>query len=188
MSFGFAAIGDSKTAGMLCCGYQDNLKASLEASGNWPVVRQLNELATGGKTTALAAAGIDAYLAAFTDPAAAPDWVLINLGSNDFAAIDAATLTQAAWEADMGYVLDAIHAKWPQAMVGLMRPIYIGFETAVDLYDDTWIPAVLSTRSSFAVAGPDERVFLPGHMDGATHPDESGFILTAAAWQTAMGY
>lgn len=188
MSLTFVAIGDSKTGSVDCCGYQDDLLASLQATENWPVVSGLPSFATGGQTTASARTGIDAYLATFSDPAIKPDWVLVNLGSNDFPAMLAGSLNQAGWEADMGYIIDALHTKWPAAQIGLARPIYLGYETQFDLYADTWIPGALASRSGFTFLGPDERSYLPGHMDDDTHPDESGYVLTAAAWQTAMGY
>lgn len=144
--------------------------------------------AVGGVTTATVASQIDAFLA---DKTAQPYWpraVLVNLGSNDFQGIEAGTITQAAWEADMGHILDALHTAWPDAVIFLMRPVWYRYETSFNPYNDTWIPSVLSPRASWAFEGPDERTFLVEgvNMTDGTHPNASGYSETENQWLTAI--
>lgn len=185
------AIGDSKTVGWVCCyttgGYRPTLTASLVATGGFEESSFIGVNASNGITTADSKAQIDAFLASVTDSDGAKV-VLINLGTNDLPGIRAGTITQAAWVSDMGYILDAVHVKWPSALAYLMRVYRSDYTAEQDELDDTYIPAVLATRGAFAFVGPDERTFLPGNVTDTTHPNETGYALTAAEWQTAMGY
>lgn len=144
--------------------------------------------AVPGVTTATAAGAIDAFLAAITEQSDTPVWVLYNLGSNDLAGISDSSITEAAWKANTGYIFDAIHTKWPNAQIRAMRVYWAGAEAAAATLNDSWLPAVISTRSGFVAVGPDERLFLPGNLTDATHPNATGYSLTAAQWQTVMGY
>jgi len=187
------AIGDSKTVGFGCCaatgGYQPTIISNLNAALPTKDYQWLGVDAVGGVTTHTVASGIDAFLATLNNQDKLPEWVLINLGSNDLQGADNGSLTKAAWTADLAYILDAVHAKWPAVMVGVMRPYWLGYNTGMTRMDDTWIPEVVASRSAWAIVGPDERVFLEeGVTVDVTHPNAAGYVLTAAAWQTAMGY
>lgn len=178
-------IGDSKTLGEACCvstqGYR-SLLMGLNASLRIPYIN-----ATNGITVAGTRAGIDANLAAY--PGMPLDFVLVNLGANDAQTMP----TQAAFEADLGYILDAVHVKWPAARVLVMR-VWRRNQVANSNTIAGWIANALSGRSAWASAGPDERVFLEGGDNGATnmsddaHPNASGYALTAAQWYAVMGY
>lgn len=117
-----------------------------------------------------------------------PDYVLINLGANDMVALP----TEAQWTGDLGYIVDAMHRRWPLARVLLMRPWRRSFETAADTLA-AWITETIATRPWCAL-GPDEQVFLKGDDNGASltvegvHPNHAGHLATAAAWQAAMGF
>lgn len=183
------AIGDSKTVGLPCCaaknGYRDELVAGIRNHDPTNNVEFSGVLAASEKTTAQTLADLPAFIAAQTQ---APDWVLINLGTNDLSAIRLGTVTEAGWKADMGAILDAINAEWPSAKVRLMRPIWIGYEVEAASLNDVWMPSVLSTRSDWAAVGPDERDYMTGFMPDNIHANSAGYTLTAAEWQTAMGY
>lgn len=186
------AIGDSKTVGVPCCaaqgGYRDPLIADLNALGTNEFRFLTPAYAVSGTTADATAAVIQSYLDGFVEAEKVPAHVLINLGANDLGYIANASINQAAWVADMGVILDAVHAKWPTAHAYLMRIYNSNFPTEQDLYDDTWIPAVLVGREAWASVGPDERTFLPGNMADGAHPNATGYDITAAEWQTVIGY
>lgn len=64
---------------------------------------------------------------------------------------------------------------------------------ALDNMNDVLLPSVLSTRSSWAHPGIDERLILEGGDDGATftadgvHPTDAGYELEATAWLSVLG-
>lgn len=182
------AIGDSKTLGETCCnginGYRNTLVTNLTATGNWPSVGFTGALGQSGGTTATVNGLVPAFLASQT---LQPQWALVNLGSNDVPKIHDGTLTSSAWLASMGTLLDAIHARWPSTQVRLMRVYHTTYPTECDTIAG-WMDTVVASRSAWAAVGPDERVFLPGHVSDVTHPDSTGYGLTASAWQTVMGY
>lgn len=186
------AIGDSKTYGGSCGqpvgAYRPHLEAGLKATGNWGDVQFMRSYAAPGVTTAGAAAQIDAYIASMVEVEKVPEWALVNLGANDGPLYEAGNLVEATWKANTGYVLDAVHAKWPAAKVRVMRWIRTDTPLAMAALNDNWLPAVLATRAAWAEVGPDERTFLPGHLCDVTHADATGDALTAAEWQAAMGY
>jgi len=129
---------------------------------------------------------VDADLAAATYT---PRVILFNLGANDVVAIPA----EATWKTNLAYILDAFNTKWPGAKVYLMRPWRRNYGAECNSLA-TWIADVISTRSTWASVGPDERVFLEGGDDGATytydgvHQNAAGATLTAAQWHAVIGY
>lgn len=141
-----------------------------------------------GATVASRAATIAADIAAMGYVATMKQ-ILVNLGANDVGALPA----EAAWEANLATILDAMNAAWPAAKVYVMRPWRRGYAAECDTVA-TRIGHVLATRGAWAFVGPDERVFLENGDDGATytvdgiHPNAAGYALTAAQWKTALGY
>lgn len=186
-----AAIGDSKTYGSTCCvatgGYRDLLTADLTALGS-NEFRFLPAYAVPGVTTATVAGNIQSYLDGFVEVEKVPESVLINLGSNDLFWINQGSVNQASWTANMGTILDAVHAKWPTANVYLMRVYNSDWPTEQTALDDTYIPAALVGRTAWAFVGPDERTFLPGNTSDNTHPTAHGYDLTNEEWQPVLGY
>ena len=180
-------IGDSKTDGAPCCtatgGYQPYLLEQLIHSEQHNDVEIIGDLSNGGWTTATAYSNFAAFAATMTQD---PDFVLINLGTNDLADIRTGSLVEAAWAMDD--LLDAIHAEWPSAQARLMRVIRTDYTTEQDLLDDTWIPNVLASRSAWASLGPDERVFLPPDLGDTTHPTQVGYQKTGTQWRWNLGY
>jgi lysophospholipase L1-like esterase len=145
-------------------------------------------LALSGLTISGLQSVIDSWLAGFT-PQYDPPFVLFNMGANDVVG----TWPEATWKANLAYILDAIHTKFPRAVIYQMRSWRRGYATESDTIA-TWAADVRATRAPWAVTGPDERVFLEGGDDGATytvdgvHPNAAGYALTADQWIAALGY
>lgn len=115
-----------------------------------------------------------------------PNFVCLNIGVNDIT-------TNAAFYANYAYMLDKIHAKWPNAHIGCMRPW--STQAAMSVWNGMAdaIGVVVAARSPWAVLGPDERVFLENGDNGATytvdgiHPNHAGHVLTATQWKSVFG-
>lgn len=189
MSFELIAIGDSKTVGLTCCaatnGYRNYLIESLDGENDALQASFVGVMATLGWTTEDALSALPAFIAA---QAVAPSHILVGLGTNDLPPIRTGAVTEASWVADMGAILDSLHAEWPSAPIYLMRVYRSDYSAEQDTLDDVYIPAALTGRGAWAFVGPDERTFLPGNVTDITHPNATGYSLTAAEWQTAMGY
>lgn len=68
----------------------------------------------------------------------------------------------------MGSVLDALHARWPLAQIGVSHVWYRG-KTAECAALNGWIDTVLADgRLDWTYPGDDESVWLEGGDDGAT--------------------
>jgi len=186
------AIGDSKTVAVNAgyIGYPPVLLNLLftETGQSWYELVPRGAL-YGGTVLNFKNSIIAGALDTYTD---IPTYILANWGVND---IDSEGTTQAAFEANYGYVLDALHAKWPNAKIYLMRPWWVTTpesQILMNAMDDTWIPNILSTRGDFAFLGPDERIFLENGDNGATltddgcHPNAAGYQATAAAWLSVL--
>lgn len=172
-------IGDSKTAnfGPLVTSMNTATDHFTEAPAR---------IGYGGYSVAQIKAIIDAELASRNST---PDYVCINLGVNESGTPPA----EATWEANYGYILDAVHTKWPLAQVYLMRVWGRGTATGCSTLDG-YIPTIIATRP-WAHLGPDERVFLENGDNGVTytsdgvHPTQpAGYRLTAAQWRIALGF
>jgi lysophospholipase L1-like esterase len=128
----------------------------------------------GGLTVATLRAQIDADLAsASRRPGSTYSYALITIGANDVAALPA----EAAWNANLAYVLDAIHAWAPQARVGVALPGRQGFDAECATLAAR-IRTVLATRS-WAFEGPDEQVYLKGADNYVTNTTDGVHPTTA---------
>lgn len=133
----------------------------------------------------------NAWIAATTQevPAFLNKFVLINIGVNDIG-----VTSQASFEASLGSLLDKIHTAWPTTHILVAKVWKRGFDSQCDTMDDTWIVNVLSGRSSFASAGPDERTVIKAGDNGAAnttdgvHYSTAGNAAWAAALKVSMGY
>lgn len=190
----FITTGDSKT---YLDGWQEHLIATVNISGGHGYWTFWN----GGKSAATAnsyasdLAGILAGGAPATSPAPAADAdgvdiVLHNIGVNDLPALPAG----ATWRADYASAIDTIHSRWPRATVYLMRPWQRGYDAEAATVAG-WIATVQSTRTSWAVIGPDESVWLKGADNGNTNTSDgihystpTGRIAASNAWQSAVGF
>lgn len=118
--------------------------------------------------------------------------LLFNLGVND---VSLGLPSQAQWESDLAYILDAFHTRWPAIKVYVMRPWLQGAPWQAGCNTVAgWIANVVAARSSWASVGPDERVWLEGGDDGASmtedgiHYSTAGNAECAAQWKTTLGY
>lgn len=187
-------LGDSKTAGTVTQSWPPLLNALVTNSTRF-MDENPSRLAASGNAVIDIKNGIDAKLTASTTR---PTYALINLGVNDVNgdAKDVDVLGFATWEANYGYILDAVHTKWPTTLIYLMRPGKRGDATIQDKLNrirTIYIPDVISTRSTWAFLGPNESIFLENGDDYTTytsdgiHPTPAGYALTAAQWQIALG-
>ena len=116
-----------------------------------------------------------------------PDFVLLNIGANDVAAIPA----QSTWEANLATCLDAWHTRYPKAHIYITRPWRQTYDAQCNLLAG-YIDNVIATRSEFAHLGVDERIFLKGSDNGATytsdgiHPNHLGHVLSANEWRKLL--
>lgn len=171
-------IGDSKTA-------QFGTINSRFDGNNFNFIELPTRIATSGYTVALTRSYIDDQLSAATG---SPSVVCLNLGANEAAL---GLPEKSTWLNDYGYILDAIHAKWPLARCYIMRVWRRGYGSACDIIA-SWIIELLSTRLSWARVGPDERVFLENGDNGSTytsdglHPTDAGYHLTGQKWSSSF--
>jgi lysophospholipase L1-like esterase len=197
----FWPYGDSKTNGQSDTtppalgqnGYPPLLAASLQSTtGNtW---REF-PLRIGRSSFTVNSAGVsmlanlDADLATRYD---APDYILCNLGVNDLPL--QLTTDPTGWQTDYQTILDRMHARWPNAKIGLQRVWRSGVaDASLNTVDDTYIPNVIAGRS-WAFLGGDERLstHIKGTDSGATytadgiHPNHAGYIRTSDAWASAI--
>lgn len=161
----FMAFGDSKVVGQ-------NDTQSVFGNGNngWPTyladvsgMVQLPRIAVSGRTWATAAAAVDAELALY---AYVPDYIFVNIGANDVLALP----DQAVIEADIAYVLDALHAKYPSKKIYVDSTWRSGTDSESALLSGYTSNVILSR--AWAAAGLKESSTLKSTDDGATYYDD----------------
>jgi lysophospholipase L1-like esterase len=184
-TYNIFAVGDSKTQGasdvngVIRGGYSPLLCSMI--NGN----EVPDKIGINGMQTATLKTNIDTYLAA---RAGIPDYVLYNMGTNDSPGFDA------TWITNTGYILDAIHTKYPTAKIYCVVTWLRSTGAAGNTAHRNALTTVLSTRSSFASFGIDELTVLEAGDDGVTytqidgvHPNRAGYKRTALAWKTILG-
>lgn len=184
------SYGDSKTSNGV---WQELLTAALNAADThvW-TESQRNGLSgrsvasNAGQATA-AAETIDAELAGYI---VHPTKILMNLGVNDSISLP----LEATFKTNYTYILDALHAKFPLAQVFCSK-VWRAASAANCVTINTWITAVVATRSSFAQMADDETAWLEGGDNGATNSSDgthysnpAGMTAKAAAAKTALGF
>lgn len=186
---GIMCVGDSKTDGGVDSetitggmpGYERYLVDGLNTNNCVEYIEMRN--AHGGYTVGQIKAAIDSDLSMAYGNAT---YALINMGANNVE-----NPLDVNYSSDYGYVLDAIHAKWPACKIYCMR-IWRRSTSNLTLQANA-VASVVSARPSFCFLGPDERVFLENADNGATyttdgiHPNHAGHLLTAAQWRTVLG-
>jgi hypothetical protein len=133
----------------------------------------VTNVGVGGQTSTYWVNNIAASIAAHPDNHRI---VLYQIGVNEFGSI-----TQAQWIANVEYVLDTMHARWPAAAMYLSKPWKCapanGVCTADAIADQyaAWVDQVVSERSSFVNVGDDERAwFKPNYL---AYSDDTGNLV-----------
>jgi hypothetical protein len=115
-----------------------------------------------------------------------PDYILCNLGVNDYAQSKTYDSVRVSWE----YVVEAFHAKWPNAVIFLMR--VWGWEGSAASWPPNLAIDYIVDTYSYVYAGPDEGVWLRGSDEGATmtydaiHYSEAGQAECAVQWRNIL--
>lgn len=147
--------------------------------------------ALGGYTTADSKAGIDAALAARSD---VPDYTIIHLGANDVGGVQAETITEADWKADMSYIIAAVHTKWADSKIYIC-PSYR--YSATGEYDPghatlwQWMNDLIALAPTYLFAGWDSKPIFEDHPEllaDGLHPNHAGYVAMADALETVMGF
>jgi lysophospholipase L1-like esterase len=155
------ALGDSKTTTdpiPVPNTWPEAVRAGLATTrGTW----RLYQNGIQGSTVANWAGYIDSQLALCACDEVRV--VLINLGANDVVSLP----DQTTWQNNYLVILDAIHARFPNAVVYVTRPWSRGFDATFDTIASR-IANVVAARS-FAQIGDDERDWMKSTDDGATY-------------------
>lgn len=174
--YDFLPLGDSKTFAQ--DGYPPKMSTiSVEYR------EQPWRIASDGQTTAGMKAIIDAQLAIAVGT---PNYVLMNLSANDSNPLPSET----DWKTNQRYIIAALHTKWANAQIYLMRFWTRGQPANCDTLDG-WIADIVAEQT-YLHLGPDERIFLENGDDGVTytsdgiHPNQAGYVLTAAQWRAVL--
>lgn len=148
-----------------------------------------SNLGVSGSTVAHWAGFVDSQLSTVASNNGT-QFALVNLGANEILTV---LPSEATWRANFGIVLDAIHAKYPDALVYSMRPWAIGHDAASATVKG-WIEAEEAERPGWALPGPDEAVWAKAGDNGATnytdgvHYSVAGNASCVTAWRAVLGY
>lgn len=97
-----------------------------------------------------------------------PTYILLNVGVNDVGFSPPWSLpNQTTWRANLTTLIDAFHAQWPDALIGISLPWKRqpgGDETVFDTMAAS-IQTVIASRA-FAFELDDERAWFKGNADG----------------------
>lgn len=143
-----------------------------------------------GATVATAKANIDARLSVTTSGA---DVININLGANNIRN-GGSSMDEASVKSDYRYILNAHHAKWPNAQVYISKPWRRTYETNANTFAG-WVDDLIAEEATWRKLGDDERDWLDGGDDGATytydldcHYNDLGDAKKIEKLLDAMGY
>lgn len=147
----------------------------------------------GGYGVVIAAGGgcftnvIDSDLASASGT---PDAICLNIGTND---PGMQHTNDGRFVFNYNLILDALHAKWPNARIGCALP-WSG--QAPDWFWDEVagaIQAIVAERA-YCVVGPDERGYLKDNKETYfsdqplyLHPNAAGHVATGVEWKTVFG-
>lgn len=187
------ALGDSKTSSTTYGAWAVSLTTQLNAAGTPYQWHTLN-LGVDGSAVAAEASSIASHLSRAEQSqeiggAGATHVVVMNFGVNDAAY---GLPNQTTWQNNYLAVIDAIVAKWPEAVVYIMRPWRRGDTDGRWNTMAGWIDNIVAARPGVAILGPDERVWLEGGDDGATmtydgvHYTTVGQAECAAQWKAIL--
>lgn len=146
-------------------------------------------IADNGKTVLTRQDTVDADLAATLGT---PDAILFNLGSNDaFFGITWPDY-EINWKADLAYIWDAMHTKWPNARIYYTEAWRQGFDSESDTLAG-WYATVAAGRDYVHLCD-NERSWVKGADDGATmfwdgiHFSKAGIVEKARLAAACLGY
>ena len=180
---GILTLGDSKTVATYPNSWGATLTSALNVATSPTADWTRTDIAVSGQTAEWFADNIASVLSPVTT---GQSHVLFNMGVNSFGA------AEADYKADVLTIADAIHARWPAAVIYMMRPWKRGFDATADTHAG-WINDLVASRT-FIELGPDERSWLKGADDGVTmttdgiHYSAAGQAECADQWQTTLGY
>lgn len=182
----YMPIGDSKSTS--AC-YVTPLNLLVTTAQVRTLREQPLRIAGVGATVADNAALIDAELATRTDT---PDYVLINLGTNDASALP----TENDFKTDYRYIIDAVHTKWSSVPIYLAKPVLLAgvppsSPVAAVTSIHAWIDDLIA-EYAFVYLGIVETALEGGNgyftnFADAAHPNTTGYAACAALWKTALG-
>lgn len=113
-----------------------------------------------------------------------PEAVLFNLGTNDFGSWGTGGFPE-QWEARLGAVLDAIHAKWASAIVYVAIPAAKSASAGAVAGVAAAIGRQVAARALYCRIGHDERSWLEGGDDFATMTSDGTHYSVAGARELA---
>lgn len=121
-----------------------------------------------------------------------PSFVIINLGTNDAAALPA----ENTWKANYRTIIEAIHAKWPSATIWLVKPVRLSgtppsSPVAAVATMHSYIDG-LAGEYAYVEIGFDETALENGdsyvtYFADFAHPNQAGYAQCAVLQMTAMG-
>lgn len=145
------------------------------SSANWGI---------SGYTVATYKDIIDARLAASDIE---QDYVLINLGTNDVQAMP----TEATWKSNYQYIVDAMHTKWPSALIYITKPWRSGYITE-PVTMAGWIDDLIAANTGLCFEGINENVWFQNgvatYSDDGIHYNTAGSTEAINQWVTVFGY
>jgi hypothetical protein len=113
--------------------------------------------------------------------------VLINLGVNELGSLPA----EATWKANYQTIIDAVHAKWPYALIYLAKPWKYGKDTEAATVAG-WIDGLIAANSGLCFEGIDENVWFRNgvaiYSDDGIHYNTAGSAEADNQWVTVLGY
>jgi lysophospholipase L1-like esterase len=118
------------------------------------------------------------------------NYVFINLGVNDWGS---ALPNETTWKANYQTIIDAVHAKWADATIYIVKPWSRGHTSDATTMAG-WIDDIITANAGVVFAGHNESVWLEGGDDGATmtsdgvHYSTAGNAECIAQWETVLGY
>lgn len=182
----YLTFGESTVANR---GWQEILTPALVATNLFSSVTEKPMIALGSTTTLYWTNNLPPALASFSGSGHSVQNILVNLGLNDVAgAVD-----QATFQTRFGSILDAFHARFPDALVFVAHVWGRTYDAQVGDYNSS-IDTIVAARAAWAKAGLDSPTVIKGNDNGATnttdgtHYTAAGNSAAASAWQTAMGF
>lgn len=192
-------VGDSKTtSGSWQTILRDNIRTAR------PAIRPLwfiqtprfrygpGIFAKGGMTTAQLRGRVDADLEIMFGEGAGihTSHIFYNMSINDAPGLESSD--EIIWKANTEYIIDALHRKYPSALLWLTRVWGRNYDSECDLLA-TWI-VDLHALKTFTRLGPDERIVIKAEDNGVTnttdglHYSIAGDAAWAAEFAILLGY